>query len=118
MEPLKIWRTVIKSDPDAWIWLGDMAYVDDTDRQCDSGKEDAACLCQPTWLHQPPKSCGAGDTDYALNRWTNFLNMEEYSSFLDFMCPGARSKVKAIYRLTYYKQIRYGQMIIQVEFIL
>ena len=58
---------ILPSKPDAWVWAGDMVYLDDTDLDCThmAGGSDewkASCNCTATWLHSPPFSCHAGDT--------------------------------------------------------
>lgn len=75
---------------DAWIWLGDMAYLDNANVNCAVATDSPECDCEENWLAKMPHSCMAGDHDHARLRWENYLNVPEYGEFLDVMCPGAR----------------------------
>ncbi|KAL3684029.1 hypothetical protein R1sor_002051 [Riccia sorocarpa] len=83
---------VIPSNPDAWIWLGDMAYMDIPRINCAALPSHAHCNCTSDWLHQAPYSCMAGDVDHALSRIQAQLSNPDYAQFLSFMCPGHRAK--------------------------
>ena len=68
-----IWKTgVIPTSPDAWIWAGDMAYLDDPFVDCSNapfGDTNEQCQCDSNWLAQAPHSCMAASSDHALARW-------------------------------------------------
>jgi hypothetical protein len=79
LRKLDIWKTaIIPSAPDAWIWTGDMVYLDDNEINCnmfeDTQQWQEACNCTATWLEKPPYRCKAGDVDYANNRWIQWLH--------------------------------------------
>lgn len=83
---------VIPSKPDAWIWLGDMAYLDKPRINCDAMPWHQQCNCSNDWLHQSHHSCMAGNVDFASSRVEVQLSNPDYAQFLAFMCPGHRSK--------------------------
>jgi len=88
-----IWtQAVIPSNPDAWIWLGDMAYMDKPRINCGDLPWHPQCNCSSTWLHQSNYSCMAGNLDYASSRMEVQLSNPDYAQFLAFMCPGHRAK--------------------------
>jgi len=97
LRPQPVWTEgVIPSKPDAWIWGGDMVYMDDPIAQChvDAGavspravQWQAQCNCTSDFLHQAPYSCTAGNMDHILRRVNGQLRNTEYSAFLEFMCP-------------------------------
>ena len=60
---------VIPSAPDAWIWAGDFAYLDNPTLSCDTVPEQPECQCNATWLKAPPYGCMAGDLPHAVARW-------------------------------------------------
>ncbi|KAH9533048.1 hypothetical protein CY35_18G030200 [Sphagnum magellanicum] len=91
--PQPVWsHGIIPSDPDAWIWLGDMAYMDGPRVNCEAMPAHKHCNCTSDWLHQAPNSCMAGDVDHALSRVQAQLANPDYAQFLAFMCPGHRAK--------------------------
>lgn len=59
---------VIPSAPDAWIWMGDMSYMDDPNINCDDFPTHSNCNCTADWLHIPPHGCNAGNLDHATLR--------------------------------------------------
>ena len=82
---------VIPEEPDAWIWLGDMAYMDNPVLDC-SIKANAAhpdCICATDFLRHMPYQCLAGNIDNALKKIRSVLNSDGYGKFLEFMCPGS-----------------------------
>eukprot|EP00232_Nephroselmis_pyriformis_P014858 CAMPEP_0182875012 /NCGR_PEP_ID=MMETSP0034_2-20130328/13283_1 /TAXON_ID=156128 /ORGANISM="Nephroselmis pyriformis, Strain CCMP717" /LENGTH=575 /DNA_ID=CAMNT_0025007745 /DNA_START=19 /DNA_END=1742 /DNA_ORIENTATION=+ len=84
-----VWEdAVIPSAPDAWIWTGDFAYLDNPTVNCDELPGSPQCTCEADWLHQPPHSCMAGDLDHAASRLEMQLTNPGYRGFLEFMCPG------------------------------
>lgn len=88
-----IWiQGVIPSNPDAWIWLGDMAYMDKPRINCDDLPWHSHCNCTSTWLHQPNHSCMAGNLEFASSQMEVQLSNPDYAQFLAFMCPGHRAK--------------------------
>jgi hypothetical protein len=65
-----IWTEgIIPSNIDAWIWAGDIVYLDDPSVNCDVHPESSQCNCETDWLVSSPHGCMAGDTDYARERW-------------------------------------------------
>lgn len=60
---------VIPSQPDAWIWAGDFAYLDNPPLSCDTVPGQPECQCNATWLQAPPNGCMAGDLPHAVRRW-------------------------------------------------
>jgi hypothetical protein len=59
--PQPVWsHGIIPSDPDAWIWLGDMAYMDGPRVNCEAMPAHKHCNCTSDWLHRAPNSCMAG----------------------------------------------------------
>ncbi|KAI5079699.1 hypothetical protein GOP47_0005178 [Adiantum capillus-veneris] len=88
-----IWvQGVIPSNPNAWIWLGDMAYMDKPRINCDDLPWHPQCNCSSSWLHQPNYSCMAGNSEFASSRMEVQLSNPDYAQFLAFMCPGHRAK--------------------------
>lgn len=60
-------KGVIKSEPDAWIWLGDFVYMDSAFLSCKEGQNSSQCFdCTPTILAYPPDNCNTGDLHHAL----------------------------------------------------
>lgn len=89
--PQPIWQqAVIPTDPHAWIWVGDMAYMDLPTVNCAENKKHPQCRCQVDWLHE--KSCMAGNLSHAQARLQSQISNPDYSKFLEFMCPGHREK--------------------------
>ena len=92
-------NAIVPSTPDAWLWAGDFAYLDDSDMNCNSidrtvielPEWQATCNCSESWITTPPYSCHAGDVEYIRDRWQSALNNAPYNAFLDYMCPTARS---------------------------
>ena len=94
LREMTIWNdAIIPSEPDVWIWTGDMAYLDDSEVNCrvysDSEDWQRNCNCTATWLRHPPFSCHGGDVDYANDRWIKTLSDGPYNDFLQYMCPKA-----------------------------
>lgn len=88
-----IWvQGVIPSDPHAWIWAGDMAYMDKPRINCNDLPWHTECNCSSSWLHQPNHSCMAGNPKFASSRMEVQLSNPDYAQFLAFMCPGHRAK--------------------------
>jgi hypothetical protein len=61
-----IWKdAIIPSNPDVWIWLGDMVYLDDNEINCNQYQNtidwQQSCNCTADYIHTPPYSCHAGD---------------------------------------------------------
>eukprot|EP00803_Ostreobium_quekettii_P006415 evm.model.scf_1038.4 EVM.evm.TU.scf_1038.4 scf_1038:28489-36391(-) len=85
-----IWTEgVIASGPDAWIWLGDMAYLDSPFADCGKGENrvnNTQCNCEADWL-RTPGNCMAGDLDHAREKMRRQLLSRGYHSFLHYMCP-------------------------------
>jgi hypothetical protein len=59
---------VIPAKPDAWVWLGDFAYVDQPVVPCEVAPSSPECSCTADFMHQPGHSCKAGDADHAQRR--------------------------------------------------
>jgi hypothetical protein len=86
LRQMKIWTdAIIPSKPDAWIWTGDMVYLDDNEVNCalsngDTKEWQQSCNCSATWLLSPPYTCHAGDAEYANQRWITALNNGEHTT--------------------------------------
>jgi hypothetical protein len=92
-----IWTEgVIPTKVDAWIWAGDIAYLDNPTVQCDLGGGEVSaspeCHCETSWLAAMPHSCMAGQVEHAQSRWQKFLHNPAYVEFLEDMCPGEMAK--------------------------
>jgi alkaline phosphatase D len=90
--PQDVWTEgVLPSKPDAWLWLGDMAYMDVPPFDCNLEENAAApaCSCPPDHLKTPPFNCLAGDLDNARTKMQAQVRNANYTAFLDHMCPGA-----------------------------
>eukprot|EP00775_Hariotina_reticulata_P009939 gene9939-10094_t len=88
MRPQPIWTEgVIPASPDAWIWLGDLAYMDDPLVDCRLVPHFPECNCTADWMRRPPFSCNAGSPQHARMRVQRQLSVPEYQAFLGFMCP-------------------------------
>ncbi|XP_024536570.1 uncharacterized protein LOC112348404 [Selaginella moellendorffii] len=83
---------IIPSDPHAWIWLGNMAYLDEARVNCDASPNHYQCNCSADWLRQPPHFCMTGDLEHAASKMQIQLANPDYAQFLAFMCPGHREK--------------------------
>eukprot|EP00953_Heterococcus_sp_UTEX-ZZ885_P040238 20579-Heterococcus_DN1.PRE.3 len=61
------WRSQSAAEPDAWIWLGDMAYLDYPSVNCAVLPQDAQCNCadEITAFKAPP-FCLSGDEQHSL----------------------------------------------------
>jgi alkaline phosphatase D len=68
---------ILPSKPDAWIWVGDMVYLDDSDLNCavyqSTPDWQLTCNCTPTYYQHSPYSCRAGDVEHAQRRWMKGL---------------------------------------------
>ncbi|EFJ47581.1 hypothetical protein VOLCADRAFT_91850 [Volvox carteri f. nagariensis] len=102
LRPQPIWTEgVIPAQPDAWIWVGDMAYLDTPPVSCDLlGPSLAAqsrwCNCSGASSYITlPGQCMAGDVDAATERWVHAIHNPDYRAFLDFMCPPTHGSVGA-----------------------
>ncbi|CAN0212970.1 unnamed protein product [Pylaiella littoralis] len=85
-----IWtQAIIPAEPDAWIWAGDMAYLDNPTVNCDLLPDDPDCVCRDTYMRVEPW-CAAGDPNHGLRKFQTMIRNPEYNEFLDFMCPAAR----------------------------
>eukprot|EP00241_Pyramimonas_parkeae_P003592 CAMPEP_0114237380 /NCGR_PEP_ID=MMETSP0058-20121206/7357_1 /TAXON_ID=36894 /ORGANISM="Pyramimonas parkeae, CCMP726" /LENGTH=654 /DNA_ID=CAMNT_0001349413 /DNA_START=109 /DNA_END=2073 /DNA_ORIENTATION=+ len=85
----QVWvEGVIPSAPDAWIWMGDMSYMDDPNINCDDFPTHSNCNCTADWLHIPPHGCNAGNLDHATLRMEAQLQHRDYQQMLEYMCPG------------------------------
>ncbi|MCO5569762.1 hypothetical protein L7F22_023477 [Adiantum nelumboides] len=75
-----IWvQGIIPSNPNAWIWLGDMAYMDKPRINCDDLPWHTQCNCSSSWLHQQNHSCMAGNTKFASSRMEVQLSNPDYA---------------------------------------
>jgi len=84
---------VLPQRPDAWLWLGDMAYLDVPPLDCaavggSSNAGSLACTCATTWLRHPPQGCYAGDMANALRKMRGVLESDGYTQLLEYLCPG------------------------------
>ena len=79
LREMNIWTdAIVPSKPDAWIWTGDMVYLDDNEINCSIFESTVewqqSCNCSQSWLLNPPYTCHAGDVEYAAQRWLTALN--------------------------------------------
>lgn len=89
LRPQPVWtQGVIAAQPDAWIWVGDMAYMDDPVIDCARVSYFPGCNCTPNFMRRPPSGCFAGDVDHARERMMHQVRIPEYQAFLEYMCPG------------------------------
>jgi len=97
LRPQPIWtRGVIPFDPHAWIWLGDMSYLDDAPIDCGAALAEGAieaakragCVCESDWLRRPG-GCFAANPAHAARRAAHQLANAEYQAFVAHMCPAA-----------------------------
>jgi hypothetical protein len=53
--------------PDAWVWLGDLAYMDIPAVDCynEANKDHPDCNCTATLLRHPSHGCKSGDEQNA-----------------------------------------------------
>jgi hypothetical protein len=56
---------VIPAKPDAWVWLGDFAYMDDPLINCDLVPSYPECNCTADFMRRPPFGCFAGVAEHA-----------------------------------------------------
>eukprot|EP00903_Cladosiphon_okamuranus_P012811 g11973.t1 len=85
-----IWtQAIIPAEPDAWIWVGDMAYLDSPTVNCDLLPEDPDCVCVESYILREPR-CAAGNPHRGLRKFQTMIRNPEYNEFLDYMCPAAR----------------------------
>ncbi len=82
LRQMHVWTdAIVPSAPDAWIWAGDMVYLDDNEVNCaifeTSAEWQQSCNCSASWLLKPPYTCHAGDVEYANQRWITALNNGE-----------------------------------------
>ena len=80
---------VLVSQPDAFLFLGDMFYGDQPPFECSARNlNSSACQCEPSFLRQPPFSCLAGDLDNARDKMAAQVSQPGYRAFLRYACPG------------------------------
>lgn len=83
-----VWtRAIIPSAPDVWIWLGDMAYLDEPEVDCALSPAHPHCNCSSDWFQHQGVSCVRGNSKYAMTRMQQQLQNPDYEKFLRFMCP-------------------------------
>ena len=82
-------QAIIPAKPDAWIWLGDMAYFDIPVMDCHDAKNKhhPDCTCEPTLLQHAPTGCMTGNVQNAQRKLEGILRSDGYMAFLEFMCP-------------------------------
>eukprot|EP00892_Ulva_mutabilis_P008009 jgi/Ulvmu1/5580/UM023_0117.1 len=93
-----IWtKAIIPAAPDAWIWLGDLAYMDIPVVDCYSkeNRQHPDCQCEPTLLQHPPHGCKSGDVQNARRKTEAIVRSRGYAQFLEFMCPMHTSRTAA-----------------------
>jgi len=86
---------IIPTEPDAWIWLGDIVYMDSSSINCATHPDHPDCTCDSSFLGGPPTQCFVGDLDHARDKVVRFVDSPAYQGFLEYMCPNhtARSAV-------------------------
>ena len=84
VEELPIFTSITThSNPDAWIWTGDIVYLDDPITDCDTTQPSwwdsfDACSCDNTDnIKIPSHSCGSGDWKHAERIYDLFLGTKE-----------------------------------------
>uniref|UniRef100_A0A061RI92 Uncharacterized protein n=1 Tax=Tetraselmis sp. GSL018 TaxID=582737 RepID=A0A061RI92_9CHLO len=86
---IEIFQTgIVPFQPDAWIWLGDMVYMDTAFIDCAESPGHPDCSCDASFLGGPPTQCFAGDLDHARDKVVRFVGSPSYQAFLGYMCPG------------------------------
>eukprot|EP00879_Flechtneria_rotunda_P012305 GHRR01012852.1.p1 GENE.GHRR01012852.1~~GHRR01012852.1.p1 ORF type:complete len:325 (+),score=82.73 GHRR01012852.1:519-1493(+) len=89
LRPQPIWtQGIIPAAPDTWVWLGDMTYMDDPLVDCNQVPGSPECSCTADYMRRPPFQCFAGDPVHARKRMLHQLSVQEYRTFLSYMCPG------------------------------
>jgi len=78
---------VIPVEPDAWIWVGDMVYMDSASVDCNTHPAHPDCSCDSSFLGGPPTQCFVGDLDHARDKVVRFVSSPAYQGFLEYMCP-------------------------------
>ena len=100
LREMHIWNdAIIPAQPDAWIWLGDMVYLDESEiscvpasaldvmdisADCETAQDCAAlvtaesdwqasCNCSDTYISKAPGMCKAASVDHANERWIKAL---------------------------------------------
>eukprot|EP00897_Mesotaenium_endlicherianum_P005053 jgi/Mesen1/4576/ME000232S03835 len=87
--PQPIWEhAIIPSNPHAWIWAGDMAYMDHPGVNCKEQGQHGHCSCAKDWLHSARHGCLAGNVSHARQRLLQQLLHPAYRKFVSHMCPG------------------------------
>lgn len=72
-------EAIIPTQPsvEAWIWAGDMVYLDESDLNCyiyeNTPDWQQTCNCTPNW-YQTSTGCHAADVEYAQRRYMKGLN--------------------------------------------
>eukprot|EP00611_Tribonema_gayanum_P005967 TRINITY_DN151_c0_g1_i3.p1 TRINITY_DN151_c0_g1~~TRINITY_DN151_c0_g1_i3.p1 ORF type:complete len:494 (+),score=147.18 TRINITY_DN151_c0_g1_i3:660-2141(+) len=81
------------AQPDAWVWLGDFAYLDYPSVNCALLPNSTQCSCadEATAFKIEP-FCLSGDEQHSLFKYQTMLQNTEYKTFLDYMCPGAAAQ--------------------------
>jgi hypothetical protein len=113
LRPQPIWDAVVGAQPDGWIWLGDLAYLDTALVDCAQVPSHRQCNCS-LGVTSPPyfTSCLPLDLAYAQFRfqaqvsllawpapgrlaqlhphsvWALQINMPGYQRLLSYLCPG------------------------------
>ncbi|KAL2619841.1 hypothetical protein R1flu_000046 [Riccia fluitans] len=87
-----IWsQGIIASAPQAWIWAGDIAYMDWPDVNCKANPDHFQCNCSRDWLHVNRQTCLAGDVPHAREKLEVQLQNPDYKEFVRYMCPNMSS---------------------------
>ena len=90
-------QAIIPAAPDAWVWLGDLAYMDTPAVDCyvHSNHQHPDCQCTPTLLRHAPHGCKSGDMQNARRKMDAIVRSHGYGQFLQFMCPQHMSRTAA-----------------------
>jgi hypothetical protein len=85
MEELPLLAKITATNPDYFIWLGDVIYLDDpvTDCQSPSWVEDCGCS-NDDFMRIPPHSCYSGDSNHARLMWEYFSATEWVNNFVAY----------------------------------
>ena len=82
---------MIPAAPDAWVWLGDLAYMDIPPMDCTAAAnaDHPDCNCKPTYLKHPSTGCLSGNVQNAQRKVEAIIRSPGYRAFVEYMCPGA-----------------------------
>lgn len=88
---------MLPTQPDAWIWTGNMAYLSQGPLDCSDPLNalHPSCVCTPSYLRQPPLACRSASLSNAVQQMAAMLSTG-YDAFLNYMCPGFYAQTAAV----------------------